>query len=123
MMATTEIPVTVIKCAGCEQDLNILMPYLAVGVKAKREVLISEEVPSEDPNEVPDNTVYLGTKSGRGVIRNFHNFDCLGLWVGEREGLEAKLEFHSEDEIYVPEDNPDDDELAARAAAAEEGEI
>jgi len=120
-MAQTEMPVTVIKCAGCGENLNVLMPYLAVSVKAKREVLISEEVPSEDPNEVADNTVYLGTKSGRGVIRQFHNFDCLGLWCDEREGLEAKLEYHSEDEIYVPEDNPDDDELAARAAA-EEGE-
>jgi hypothetical protein len=116
------MPVTVIKCAGCGSDLNVLMPYLAVAVKAKREVLISEEVPSADPNEVADNTVYLATKSGRGVIRQFHNFDCLLLWVEEREGLDAKLEFHIEDEIYVPEDNPDDDELAARAAAAEEGE-
>jgi hypothetical protein len=106
-MAPTEMPVTVIKCAGCESDLNVLMPYLAVSVKAKREVLISEEIPSEDPNEVADNALYLGTKSGRGVIRNFHNFDCLGLWVEEREGLDAKLEYHSEDEIYVPEDNPD----------------
>jgi hypothetical protein len=122
MMATTEIPVTVIECDGCGKDLNLLMPYLAVQVRAKREVLISEEIPSADPNEVADNVVYLGTKSGRGVLRSFHNFDCLGLWVGEREGLPAKLEFHAEEgENYVPEDNPTEEELAERQAA-EEGE-
>lgn len=119
MMAQTEMPVTVIECAGCENDLNVLMPYLAVQVRAKREVVVSEEVPSEDLNAMADNIVYLGTKSGRGVLRNFHNFDCLKTWVDKREGLPAKLEVHREDEIYVPEDNPDDKELARRARAAE----
>jgi len=118
-MAQTEMPVTVIECAGCEKDLNVLMPYLAVQVRAKREVVVSEEVPSADMNEIADNVVYLGTKSGRGVLRSFHNFDCLKLWVDKREGLSAKLEVHRENEIYVPEDNPDDKELARRAKEAE----
>lgn len=108
-MTTTEMPVTVVKCAGCEKDLNVLMPYLAVQVRAKRDVIVSEEVASADPNEVADNTVYLGTKSGRGVLRNFHDFDCLAKWVNARKGLPAKLEFHHEDEIYVPEDNPSEE--------------
>jgi hypothetical protein len=98
-MAQAEMPQTVIECAGCGKDLNLLMPYLHVMLRAKREVLISDEVPSEDPNEVPENEVYLGSKSGRGVVREFHNFDCLGMWVQEREGKEAKLEYHAEDEI------------------------
>lgn len=106
-MATTEMPVTVVKCDGCGNDLNLLMPYLAVQLRAKREVLISEEVQTDDPNEVPDNAVYLGTKSGRGVLREFHDFDCLAQWVGERKGKKAKLQYHQEDEIYVPEDNPE----------------
>lgn len=115
--AQAEMPVTVVECDGCDDDLNVLMPYLQVQVRAKREVLISEEVPSDDPNEVPENTVYLGTKSGRGVIRRFHNFDCLGKWVRARKGVEAKLEYHVEDEIYVPEDNPDEEEIQRRNEA------
>lgn len=122
-MTTVEMPVTVVKCSGCEKDLNLLMPYLAVQVRAKREVLISSEVPSGDPNEVSENTLYLGTKSGRGVQLQLHDFECFAEWVTKREGLQPKLEFHSEDEVYVPEDNPDEEEIAARVAAAEEGEI
>ncbi len=113
----TEMPVTVVKCAGCGEDLNILNPYLAVQVRAKRDVIVSDEVVSADPNEVADNRVYLGTKSGRGVLRNFHDFSCLAKWVDKRKHLKAKLEYHREDEIYVPEDNPTEKELAKREAA------
>lgn len=120
-MSQTEMPTTVVECSGCEKELNVLMPYLGVQVKAKREVIIAEEVASADPNEVPDNTIYMGTKSGRGVVLQFHDFDCLGKWVAARKGKKAKLEFHKEDEIYVPEDNPTEAEFAKREAAAAKG--
>ena len=114
-----EIPNTQVECSGCDKPLNLLAPHLNMVLRAKREVLIAEEVAAEDPNEVGQPDIYLGSKNGRGVVRQFHDFDCMLTWVKEREGLPAKLEFHSEDEIYVPEDNPDDKELAKRAAAAE----
>ena len=113
-----EIPNTQVECAGCDEALNVLAPHLHMKLRAQREALIVEEIASEDPNEVGDPDIYLGGKVGRGVVRVFHDFDCMMAWVKEREGLPAKLEFHSEDEIYVPEDNPDDEEIARRAKAA-----
>jgi len=110
-MSEVEIPNPVVTCDGCEKDLNTLNPYLKVTVKAQREVLISNEVSSDDPNEVGFAEIYLGTKSGRGVLKKFHNFDCARKWFDARKGLEAKLEFHHEDEIYVPEDNRTPEEL------------
>jgi len=86
-------------------------------LKAQREVLISDEATAADPNDVPEANIYLGVKSGRGVLKRFHNFACQLSWVEERKDLNAKLEYHAEDEIYVPEDNPTEEELAARAAA------
>jgi hypothetical protein len=106
-----KLPETVIECDGCEEDLNILAPYLFVTVKAQREALIMDESASADPNEVPTAEVLLGTKSGRGVMLRFHRFDCLAAWVAERKGLEAKIEYHSEDEIYEPADNRSPEEL------------
>jgi hypothetical protein len=110
-MSEVEIPNPVVPCDGCEKDLNTLNPYLKVTVKAQREVLISNEVASDDPNEVGNAEIYLGTKSGRGVLKKFHDFDCAGKWFGARKGLKAKLEFHHEDEVYVPEDNRSPEEL------------
>ena len=110
-MTELEIPNPVVSCDGCEKDLNTLNPYLKVTVKAQREVLISNEVPSDDPNEVGTGEIYLGTKSGRGVLKKFHDFDCAVKWFSARKGLKAKLEYHHEDEIYVPEDNRSPEEL------------
>lgn len=115
-----EIPDTQVECSGCDKPLNLLAPHLRMVLHAKREVLLSEEVASEDPNEVGDPNIYLGTKTGRGVVRLFHDFDCMAAWVKERQGLPAKLEFHREDEIFVPDDNPDEDEIARRAAEGDD---
>lgn len=110
-----ELPDTVLEgcdAPDCEDDFNLLSPFLFVTVKAKRNVLlIQTEEPGEDPNEVPEDEVLLGTKSGRGVMLRFHNFDCFRAWVTKREGLSAKLEYHREDDIYVPEDNRSPEEL------------
>lgn len=115
----TEMPVTVVTCDGCEKELNVLANHLAVQVTPKRDVLVSDEVSSADPNEVSENVVYLGTKRGAADLLRVHDFACLDKWVNSRKGNDVKLSFHSEDEIYVPEDNPDDAELAKRARAAE----
>jgi Rad3-related DNA helicase len=115
-----EIPNTQATCDGCGKDLNLLAPHLNMVLRAKREVLISEEVASEDPNEVGDANIYLGTKSGAGTICVFHDYDCMSEWVEGYAGEPAKLELHAEDAIYVPEDNPDDEEIARRKAAEED---
>lgn len=99
--------------------MNVLQPHLHVILKAQRDVLISTEKASDDPNEAPEAVYSIGTKSGRGVVRKFHDFDCLMLWVKEREGLPAKIEFHKEDEIFVPDDNPDEKEIARRLTEEE----
>jgi hypothetical protein len=117
MMGAVEIPNPVVACDGCEKDLNTLNPYLMVTVKAQREVLVSNEVSSDDPNEVGNAEIFLGTKSGRGVLKKFHDFDCARKWFDARKGLAAKLEYHHEDEVYVPEDNRSPEELV------EDGEL
>lgn len=109
-----ELPVTTVKCDGCGDKLNLLNPYLHVPIKAQREVLVSEEVESDDPNEVPEPLIYLGTKSGRGAIKRFHGFDCMKKYAADKSGAGAKLEYHVETEVYVPEDNPDEKEIARR---------
>lgn len=117
-----EMPVTVVTCDGCEKDLNVLSNHLAVQVTPKRDVLVSDEVASADPNEVSENVVYLGTKRGSAALLRFHDYACLDKWVNPKKGEEVKLEFHSEPgDPYVPDDNPDDDEIARRVAAEAEG--
>lgn len=109
-----EIPATVVECDGCEKELNLLSPYLAVSVKPKFEVLLSEDEPTDNPTEVPTQRFYLGSKSGRGPakgILKFHDFRCAGKWFAERKDLAPKLEYHAEDEVYVPEDNRTPEEL------------
>ena len=110
-----EIPETVEGCDSpdCEEELNLLANYLTVTVKPKRSVLVQRVEPSADPNVVPEDEVFLGTKSGRGVMLKFHNFDCFADWVAVRKGLEPVLEFHAEDEIYEPEDNRSPEQLVA----------
>jgi hypothetical protein len=106
-----EIPNTIAECDGCGKELNLLSPYLSMSLKAQRQVLVVEEVESENPDEIAEPNIYLGSKKGRGVIRIFHDFDCAIKWMNKRKGLKAKLEVHKEDEIYVPEDNRSPEEL------------
>lgn len=109
-----ELPVTVVECdGGCDKELNLLNPYLTVTVKPKREVLLLDELPADDPNFVSEDVIRLGTKSGRGVILRFHDFECALTWFENREGKPARLEFHHEDDIYVPDDNREPEELVA----------
>lgn len=107
-MGEVKVPDTVVKCAGTGDDLNLLEPHLLVSVRAQRDVLVSEDLQSGGLDDMGTPAIYLGTKAGRGVNLRFKNFDALAKWVGARKGLSAKLEPHREDEIYVPEDNPDD---------------
>ena len=105
------IPNPIVTCAGCENDLNTLNPHLTVAVKPVRKVLVANELPSDDPNEVGDGEIFLGKKSGRGVQLAFCNFECGRKWFSARKELKAKLEFHAEDEIYEPADNRSPEEL------------
>lgn len=106
-----DIPNTVVDCGGCGESLNLISPYLKVQVRAERQALVANAgVVNGDPFGGDEN-VMLGTKSGRGVIRKFHDFDCLAKWVAERKGKTPKLEAHVEDEIYEPEDNRSPEEL------------
>jgi hypothetical protein len=108
----TEIPETIVACDGCGDELNVLAPYLKVMLKPERAVLVSEELPSDDPENQPgDLRLNLGTRSGRGVMLRLHDFQCLIKWADERKGLSPKIEFHREDEIYVPADNRSPEEL------------
>lgn len=106
------IPVTVVECGGCDEELNLLAPHLSVQIKAERSVLVADASadPFGDPS-VP--TVNLGTQSGRGRLVNFHNFACVRDYGDERASKEVKLEPHTEDEVYVPEDNRTPEELVA----------
>jgi hypothetical protein len=70
-----------------------------------------EDIPSDNPDEVSEQRLFLGRRSGRGVIRFFHGFDCAIAYLGKFEGKSAKLEVHREDEIYVPADNRSPEEL------------
>lgn len=109
---TAEIPNTVIDCDGCTDSLNVLGDHLKLTLKPQRQVLMTEDVvDDEDENAVPEQRLFLGRKSGRGVIRFFHNFDCANAYMKKFEGKEAKLEYHSEEEIYVPADNRSPEEL------------
>jgi hypothetical protein len=113
-----EIPATTMPCDGCGEELNLLSSHLSMILKAQRSVLVTDTVESDDLDEVPESIYYLGTKAGRGVIKKFHDFACLDLWVEPRKELKAKLEVHREEEIYVPEDNPTEEEIAQREAEA-----
>jgi hypothetical protein len=123
-MGEVKIPTTVAECAGTGEEINLLEPHLHVTLRPKREILIATDMQSDDLDSMGTPEIYLGTKAGRGVDLLFKDFDALGAWVSERAGLQPKLEPYAEEEIYVPEDNPDDEELARRAedeAAASEG--
>jgi len=117
-----ELPETVVGCDSpdCDEGLNVLGNFLAVTVKPKRQVLVQQVEESDDPNVVPEDTILLGTKSGRGVALRFHDFDCFGKWVAARKGMSPVLEFHHEDEIYEPEDNRSPEELVEDGDAPKE---
>lgn len=110
-----ELPTTLVDCDGCGKELNVLNPYLYVMLKAQREVLISnpQGSPSEsDLNAVAEPELYLGTRSGRGRMMRFHDFDCIDKYVNGKKGKRAKLEFHKEDgDPFVPDDNRSPEEL------------
>jgi hypothetical protein len=106
-----QLPNTVVDCDGCEKELNLLHPHLVMPLKAVRKVLVVEEETTEDPNEIGEAVIYLGDKSGRGVILRMHGFDCMAEYAKARKGKMAKLEVHVEDEIYEPEDNRSPEEL------------
>lgn len=106
-----DLPLTVIECDGCGEDLNVMAEHLSVQVKAIQQVLVTEAVPPPGELAIPEQSVYLGTRSGRGVIRRFHDFKCLHAWVDKRKTLKAKMEPHVEDEIYEPEDNRSPEQL------------
>lgn len=118
-----EVPETVIECDGCGNSLNLLAPYLSVGLKPQHNVLLMSDEPNEDdPDGVPVQKISLGARKGRGFLGRFHDFSCLHKWVGKRKELKPKLEYHKEDEIYEPEDNRSPAELVEsgemRAAVA-----
>ena len=109
-MSVPEFPNPVVKCAGCGDDLSLLVPHLKISVKAEVNTLAVRQLPAED-GEIGGEEYSLGSKSGRGRIFQVHNFDCLEQYATDRAGQEPKLEAHSEDEIYVPEDNRSPEEL------------
>lgn len=108
-MGTPEIPQYTEECAGCQEGLNLLVPYLHVQLKPKQNALLLTE--SQGEGGLLEQSVTLGTRSGRGVMLKFHDFDCVGKWVAKRKGRKPLLEPHVEDEIYVPEDNRSPEEL------------
>lgn len=115
MQVGNTIPETTVACGGCGEDVNLLAPHLSVQIKAERRVLVSQEAPAtegQDGLNVPEANIYLGTKSGRGRIVQFHDFDCLADYAGERSGQTAKIEYHAEEgDPFVPDDNRTPEEL------------
>jgi len=105
------IPNPIVECAGCSEDLSLLVPHLKVMVKAEQQVLLTSDAPTTGEGEIAAQQITLGTRSGRGRIMQFHDFDCLGQYAEDRAGAKAKLEAHAEDEIYEPEDNRSPEEL------------
>lgn len=106
-----DVPNPVVECAGCGENLSQLAPHLKVAVKAEVKVLLTQPIETDDPEEITGNQIILGSKSGRGRIFFVHDFDCLAQYAQEREGQTAKVQHHTEDEIYVPEDNRSPEEL------------
>jgi hypothetical protein len=115
-----EIPNTVEECGGCEEDLNLLNPHLVMQIKATRKVLVVEEEVSADPNVVGDGLIYLGDKSGRGRIVRFHDFGCIRKYANERKDNDTVIETYHQDEVYVPFDNRDPEELVKDGELPEE---
>lgn len=114
------LPETVVDCDGCGKEMNLLSPHLNMQLKPKQGALLLSETAAEE-GEIPLQVVSLGTRSGRGVLKRFHNFDCMGEWVSEREGLEPKLEYNVGDgEAYVPEDNRSPEELVEAGEMSDE---
>jgi hypothetical protein len=105
------VPNPIVECAGCGEELSELRPYLKIMVKAEMKVMLSQPTDTTEEGEIPGTEIYLGTKSGRGRIFSVHNFDCLVKYAEARAGKEPKLLVHTEEEIYVPEDNRSPEEL------------
>ena len=104
------LPETVTECGGCDEELNLLSPHLSVQIKAERNVLVADAgSPFDATQDTP--AVSLGTQSGRGRLVNFHNFDCVRAYGEARKDKAVSLEPHVEDEVYVPADNREPEEL------------
>lgn len=110
----SDIPVTVAECANpkCKDPLNLLGNHLKVMVKPQRNVLVTEDVPASNGDDMPDAKLHLGIRMGRGVLLTFHNFACAAEWFVARKSLVPKLQYHHEEgDMYVPEDNRSPEEL------------
>lgn len=112
-----DIPNPITTCDGCGEKLSTLQPYLKIPIKASQDVILSRDGVSDEPHMIGENEFYLGTRNGRGRILTIHDFGCLGEYAEKRIGQTVKLEAHHEDEIYVPKDNREPEELV------EEGEL
>jgi hypothetical protein len=116
-----QLPKTTDECGGCDEELNLLHPHLVVQIKAARRVLVVEEEVSEDPNVVPDASIYLGDKSGRGRIIRFHDFKCMNRYTTARKDHKAVIMVHAEEgEPYEPEDNRSPEQLVKDGVLAKE---
>lgn len=107
----SEIPNTVVECDGCGEEMNLLAPYLSVTLKPQHNVLLMEDVPTKNPDEIPGQSFTLGSRKGRGVMWVFHDFNCALEKLSDYKDKVPVLEVHKEDEIYVPEDNRSPEEL------------
>lgn len=95
-LKTTEV------CAGCGEDINLLMPHLRVAITPTRSVIetvdaalvgaetdddgniVSLAVDVTDPDaEGGRERFYVGTKSGVSSAGFFHNYDHLANWIAE----------------------------------------
>jgi hypothetical protein len=106
-----DVPNPIVMDAGTGEEISLLQPHLKVQIKAEMAVLLSTPVEPSEEGEITGNEITLGSKSGRGRIMYFKNFDSLVDYANERAGKEPKLEVHSEEEIYEPADNRSPEEL------------
>jgi hypothetical protein len=110
-LKTTEV------CAGCGEEINLLVPHLRVGVSPNRAVietvdaaLVGAET-DDDGNIValavsvtdPDASggrerYYVGTRSGAGQFGYFHNYDHLADWATQKA---ADEEFQSGESVKL----------------------
>ena len=111
MSELPDVPNPIVEDAGTGEEISLLQPHLKVTIKAEMAVLLSTPVAPGEEGEITGNEITLGTKSGRGRIAYFKDFDSLAQYAQDRAGQEAKLEVHAEDEIYEPEDNRSPEEL------------
>lgn len=109
-LKTTEV------CAGCGEDINLLVPHLRVGVSPNRAVIetvdaalvgaetdddgniVSLAIDVTDPDMENRERYYVGTKSGAGQMAFFHNYDHLADWATSKS---ADEEFQTDGKIRM----------------------